>query len=154
MGKKQPTGSALRELADLLEIWANMLREHCDDPANGLPSPFQIDDWLNDYRDEWVRCRSPKKVSIKWGAKGEQAMNEVLAASAKNYLRKSEKRLRDARAAWDGLSRHDTIYARSLARLIKAHAEVCQVWRDILENEEDVEKATGDHAGQAENEHG
>jgi hypothetical protein len=81
-------------------------------------------------------------------------MNEVLEASAKNYLRKSEKRLREARATWDGLHRHDTVYARSIVRLINAHAEVCQIWRDILENEKDVEKETGDHAGQAENEHG
>jgi hypothetical protein len=35
-------------------MWANMLREHCDDPENGLPSPCLIDDWLSDYRDEWA----------------------------------------------------------------------------------------------------
>ncbi len=46
--------SMLRSLADTLEMWANMLREHCDDPANGLPNPCLIDDWLSDYRDAWV----------------------------------------------------------------------------------------------------
>ncbi len=44
----------LRDLADTLEMWANMLREHCDDPANGLPSPCLIDDWMSDYRDAWA----------------------------------------------------------------------------------------------------
>ena len=55
--------SALRDLADTLEMWANMLREHCDDPANGLPSPCLIDDWLSDYRDAWQAHNAKHDIS-------------------------------------------------------------------------------------------
>ncbi len=54
--------SALRSLADTLEMWANMLREHCDDPANGLPSPCRIDDWMRDYREEWAAQNTGDKA--------------------------------------------------------------------------------------------
>jgi len=50
-------------LADTLEMWANMLREHCDDPANGLPSPCLIDDWLSDYRDAWQAHNAKHDIS-------------------------------------------------------------------------------------------
>ena len=60
--------SALRSLADTLEMWANMLREHCDDPENGLPSPCLIDDWLSDYRDEWAAQNNV--ICVKDGAEG------------------------------------------------------------------------------------
>ena len=53
-GTSECSCSALRSLGDTLEMWVNMLREHCEDPANGLPSPFLIDDWMRDYREEWA----------------------------------------------------------------------------------------------------
>ena len=53
-GTSERSCSAILSLADTLEMWANMLREHCADPANGLPSPCLIDDWMREYRDEWA----------------------------------------------------------------------------------------------------
>jgi len=54
-----PPSSAFRDMADTLEMWANQIREHCDDPANGLPSPHRIDDWLSNYRDAWAAHNAP-----------------------------------------------------------------------------------------------
>jgi len=45
---------ALQELADTLEMWACMIREHCSDPDNGLPCPHRMDDWMRDYRDQYA----------------------------------------------------------------------------------------------------
>ena len=49
--------NSLRDMADTLEMWANQLREHCDNPANKLPSWRLIDDWVSDYRDKWYAQR-------------------------------------------------------------------------------------------------
>lgn len=37
-------------MADMLEMWANQIREHCAKKDNRLPSPWQLDDWLSGYR--------------------------------------------------------------------------------------------------------
>ena len=63
-------------------------------------------------------------------------MKDMLKESAKDYLMQSNKRLREAKAAWDGLHNHDTIYARGIERLIEAHDKACQIWRDVLKEVE------------------
>lgn len=59
-------------------------------------------------------------------------MTDMLKESAKDYLMQANKRLREAKRAWDGLHNHDTIYARGIERLVEAHDEVCDIWRKVL----------------------
>ena len=43
--------AVLIELGDRLAMFASMIKEHCEDTENGLPSVARLDDWLVEYRD-------------------------------------------------------------------------------------------------------
>jgi hypothetical protein len=47
------SSALIRELGDILDMLAQQIEEHCDDPANELPKPDRIDDWLAQYRTEY-----------------------------------------------------------------------------------------------------
>lgn len=45
------TKTQQRELADLLEMYANQIRENADDRRNSLPTSWALDDWLSSFHD-------------------------------------------------------------------------------------------------------
>lgn len=52
------TQRTLTQLADDLRMFASQIDEHAEDPANNLPSPHRLDDWLNDFRE----CAAARKA--------------------------------------------------------------------------------------------